>query len=1676
MAISERALKRVRGFLNPHLKAKLRYVSLKEFHEFASELEKVEFFERHGDTLTFFLFECYVACLSKIWLAPVEGGGDNIALWFAFGVKEPSELGRDTALTLRLGDLLAKLKPERLASRTAFESALRRSSDPADFLRFPVVFSWLLKYYSGTRLVVDSPSAVPLVCLVRRLLARENAPALQVEGVRMLLSLLKVCSYVDDERTAVVKGLYEDMLASLVDPNVLSASWAEQKLQVDEAGSGSSVKGSAIRESLVKERSGSSVKDGSGSSTKEDSVKDGSGSSTKEDSVKDGSGSSAKEGSVDDTDVGTDSTADVSTGPNIDTSTDDKVEIVDEIQTAIAVLPPLLRGKHGPLSDMGLFNEILAFITWDANADLHSSRYLYAFLRDRYLTALFPDAWAFISSDPERDLIQFKPSERCCGPPIRIQNLLVEYLSIWLLKSATNTAHLASITPQLEPEDETLNIVPSNFGSTMAKFLGLKKSSGSKSPGSSLSTSSSSLKIVHGDLPMASFLLEEIILDSPIDIGFVHLILRNVGVAYMKQFTDKPNVLSNSAVKMELEIFRSWLFNPSSRRPSFLADDNKTARFMRFYLRSLRDLFQSTAALAHEAIEVQREALYFYRAVALQAFIALDTALWEFLLEQIIAIAESGPQADESLLLETLLGCLIRAGEHGARESSGIVECWKRSGRVFTAAFAAGNRIAIEEWCRVVEAMGVLLARDPSYLLVSKTVLPVPSRSPTSSSLSSHSASTSTVTLSTSLLHSISASSGFNSPLLSPTSSLRSMPAAMAHFSAWPDLATVRRTTLFLFRNLLRLTGDLGAKVDALHELGCMNMLMDALSMLERLTYIFLRLRQGQPLRTSVRQIPPFGDLLIAALSVLLKLTRIDSQDESYVMSRVLAWRMVGGLMLRPADFAIPKSYWGVLLMSLKAAWRRERTLSAVELKTILKFVAVPLSTLYPLPAVSLAGVGIVLAGLMDRLADPDGRAIALLGEHHSVSALLQFIVNCVQLSVQSPGGLASYRDCSHGSSFLQLLQTINEHMSVSCVDVFVSALMSMMVSEGIRHESSMNPPFLSGLIELFLQASSVKLGSDPLLSDFAVIGMEKTKKPGSVALKLTKNEVNVIVTAFTTLATVQASISASTRALFTEDHVCLIIHGLLDILSAALVSSTRDMEAALLASRLYEETLPAFFLHALPYGFLRQHADIRTRLLKLSSQPFPSNDSSREQWLRLFMSTVALPFDLTRTSSIGAQVNWLLHVAVNPARVILSFGTRRCDGRVVMSTRSAVGRFEWVCEPMYNRLLGRNCHGNPDSGDMMSLLLHGTVVEDDEFAVEAAEKDAARLSHLPDQLRLILNDVNAHFPECQLKVVAEEDVAEFSWREQSARESEFVSRQRQHRELRSQTSGTEQGVVDGGSLYRGPWCGTMQVRALVAALGLGLPELSGLGVSLLSKDCRLDVLDAWGLCRKISVSCWRDGAVDADASDYVSFIEELAVKEGTECSFKTPMFEIDVRADEDTPLLICWHASVSSLASKNPVKSSLTRVIVHVLPVVEGQWYLVSRQVRGTRPDAMLSTLHRSQSTTMKQGRDPFSAAAIDSLQDFWASSGALPGPAYAIADTLNVEGFGVLVPRGVLGALVRSMILLSDSEEAGLVSPVVERQKHIDEVIAHWSEGYSEVPKQRQTYDRFLARLFKG
>ena len=145
----------------------------------------MEFFERHGDTLSFFLFECYVACLSKIWIAPAEEAAassrdSTTALWFAFGVKDSAELGKDDALVLRLSDLVSRLKPAKMASRAAFESSLRHDNDPANVLRFPVVFSWLLKYYSGTNLIVNSALAVPLICLIRRVVARENAPALQI--------------------------------------------------------------------------------------------------------------------------------------------------------------------------------------------------------------------------------------------------------------------------------------------------------------------------------------------------------------------------------------------------------------------------------------------------------------------------------------------------------------------------------------------------------------------------------------------------------------------------------------------------------------------------------------------------------------------------------------------------------------------------------------------------------------------------------------------------------------------------------------------------------------------------------------------------------------------------------------------------------------------------------------------------------------------------------------------------------------------------------------------------------------------------------------------------------------------------------------------------------------------------------------------------------------------------------------------------------------------------------------------------------------------------------------------------------------------------------------------------------------------------------------------------------
>lgn len=1584
-------------------------------------MEIAEFYEENSEKILLFLFECYLLMIGKSWTTTatirsasnggVDSNEEERTLKFAFGDKMSeaafSNLADDEeneTFTSKSFDYVEKLfsvckkvSPTNSELQGKWMYSLRKEGNLEVFLKFPFVFSKLLQYVSIGK-ILSSNLAPFLVGMIKRLLHRENLAVLRVEGLKMLLNLLKAASH---ELTHKITCDCIEVFSALI--NMKSLGGIEFEL---------------------------------------------------------------------------------------------RAEILIQ---GLPLISADLSEFEGPVGgvDLEMLNEIFSFLTWDLNPDLHSTRFLYSLLRDKFLLKLFPVAYS------KSDFSQMeKFDEEVKGA---VLELIVDYLAIWFLKSGTRSFKFGSSLLSSAENISRKNLQSSSMVSLavndLTNFLGYSKSSSQspkpkQQPRASLPTSPSSLGKDHkNEFPVASFLLEEVILGSKRDVIFIHFILKSACYS----FSYASHLFS---IKLTLEIFRSWLFNPSARRPQFLQDNLELDTFISFYLDSIEGLFphkhmrpgdqetyEDIQMTLVDRVDVYREAVYFFRAVGLQAFFTLSFDRWIQLIEiQIVVIdlllsSENLLErpfftTEDALLAETLLGSLLRSCEHFEKEE--MRAKWMEASKVLTK--CSGCRGVIEEWCRVIEALALLLIRDPRYSVKGNN---------------GNTLATPFVTVTSSI------------------SSSGSLPPATSSFSAWPDLPTVKGSSVYLFRNMLRILGD---PAGSLHELKSNrpDLMALAYEAMERCLDILLRCRMDQPVKIMAKSVPPLGDLLPAPLSALLNLKSYASITKSrnngknnenvplvaHDVSRIIAWKMVGLIMFRPIDLMISDHYWGALLVAMRECLNDP--MSAAEFTSLMLYVGVPVSTAL------VPGTTVILTELVDGMLRffndtlwSGNSAIAFSAGDAKIliPVTMKIIGNVLKLAKMFPGRFDHFRD---ESCLLRLIK-----MFISCISdsqlltTIHTCLADIYCSECVTRNLSSegnSAEFAKGLLELMLDGP---------------MHFTRGKEHCHVAICMTEY--------LSTLSYLKVSDPSNDMI-----DASFIINRLIEAIEIG--CSVEEYSGALV--RIIQGPLSDWIIYALQ-GNLSE--EMKRRVCGLVDLKFVSKfvKMAIDQFaLKLLNYSRAYPMKKSENVLIKNGKN-LINLALTPSQTILSFDS---DGKFIFVTmRNSIGKFIWKLKDVWGDAdehvdVDINVDINVDldvdlvTGDSTEILNSeiqnfqnlslgfDEVCDDSEFELAKEESE--------DVLKDLLNKLNFEHPEI-VKKHNLFDVINFdeNWREQT----EFELGIKEICPLNCDVLRFEskRPIKTDGKL-------SIQLRILLSSLSLTLPELysnqNGFGVEILrtisnsndqtSVEEEFKSLDqiSGKIKMKIGSIYMKSGITDEDdlftgvseypCEEYKDFLDCLVGGEENEMEkrYENSLIELEIEDLEtlkqkqgdnvkkfigNDSVLIVWHeADGDTLIDRAPFRSDVTSAIIRIRPhgMIPG-WYIVT-----------LQTCYEKLMQPRKYARvrvDPFTLKEIDSEMELEVDGVFFDVPGG------SVQRSGILVPKGALGLIVRALSC-SAWRQANLINcirsgttststtnpnstiyqltsqnrikyaPETVRRERIEEIVKR--HGMSQLP-----YDQYLSSLFK-
>lgn len=1587
-----------------------------DFLDVATDLELAEFYEENWERILVFLFESYLLMISKIWV--LESSSHRNCAIFAFGreLAAPevfSEAGEppvvEDALIKQVRLVCDRIQPVDSEARDKWASALKRESNPAVYLKFPIVFARLLQLVPAARILGSSVSEL-LVCLITRLLHAKNMPVLRVEGLKMLLTWLKASSYSGDGERAAENCIR--LFNSLVAIESLGSHRNETNFEGDDLLSNSSsilMHGPALL-----------------------------------------------------------SVAGVSQNDPVDA------------ETAFR--------EH-----LSMLNEILAFITWDVNPDLHSTRFLWTLLRDHYLASLFPHAYASSSKLALRRGDRIGQCQFDSNLRSEVLELLVDYLSLWLIKNTADRSSYANNTGNTQTSASgsasMINLAVNDLSNL---FIGL-----GRSESYSFMLSNPSLSKSHQEFPVSSFLLEEIILQCPEDVRFVHLILRSACVCL-------PFVGGIFSIKLVMEILRTWVFNPPARRPAFLqnADDAKLDEYVEFYLECLYGLFpgehlepskaESPTAEARltmvDRLDIYKEAVFFIRALALQAFIPLCEERWLQLLDLILEISEFllSPDNDlerpflsneDALLCETILGCLMRAGLPEKHDLK-FLERWREASRVLM--LCAGCDGVIEEWCRVTETLAILLLKDPRFganSAVSRTV-------------------------------SVIASPKVTSPIVSPNVSAMALPSATSSFAAWPELPNVKTKSLAFFRNILRILGD-PSKLPSLH---CKpDLICKIYESFERISAAFLRARSNQNVKTSSSALPPLADLLPPLLSGVLNSHQQNGAVDVHITTRSICWRVLGRILFRPADFAVPDHFWGTLLLAARN-WLNQGALNASELAAFMQYIALPISN------ASVPGCTVIMTDIVDALLRFFNDALwsgqvkfTAVEAGFLLPASLKFVSNAWSLALIHPSAFGHFRD---SSCLLRLLKLLAH----SITDSDLLGLIYATVAASFVNEFTVpdNHEFSQGLFEMILEALSLQRGVKPALAvaDYiSALAFFPATFTDSFAEKLI-------------LAMMEACIHSLPQ------HEAVVV----DLTQGAL----SDWLLFRLRSRFPSEACQVAFMKLI--SAVDHDSD--------NWKKAPSASASLltlSQRMLIYKQSFPGPAGPSLIGSPPSENRkLLLSLALTPASTILSF---EVDGAgveevVYLTSRSSFGRFTWR--------FGRQVDSPPPpaikspppqrkgSKSKPRQVSKFKVLPDDEFPLplpketsgpQELETDIPQQEQSPhDVLRRTMNYLAQKYPENDFKSTffLLQDSISNAYKRQLAKEAEFVERTVIPQVIPNVISTPAERPL------QNPQTKSTLTRSLLTSLGLTLPDLytsqPGFGIELLKDghERELEALDSLAARKQIKIGCLYvppgvteereilpfDGPIEQSYSDFMnslakSLSDECAhfgyrggVVDGEAplCYLGTPTFELvthqNLGHSEDSTqykrhlgndsVLIIWHASPDTLNDRNIIRSEMTSAIIRIQPhaLLPG-WFQVSLQTcfeRVIQP-RKFARLRADAFAVMAEGGFPSSGF------------GESEKPGGGVFSLDRVQSGGLLVPLSSLGAIVRALAITASQETYWLegnrsksvagkpgeqpttitvtpadrvrLAPESLRKERIDSIIA--SFGEHDLP-----YDRFLSRLF--
>lgn len=1615
------------------------------FTESANQLEQAEFYDDNSELVLLFLFECYLLMIGKTWvleansLSREEEEVDSTAN-FAFG-PETVQLNfnltfRDSGHSDALMAQCRRVSPTNTENQGKWLNSVRKEREMDEFLRFPLVFTRLLQFVSIGKLL-ESPLMPFLVGLIRRLLHTENLPVLQVEGLKMLLNLLKAASH-ESEHPIILECI--QMFKSLIDVKRLC-------------------------------RDVEACEDGT------------------------------------------------------------------LVSTPMPAEPPLINRNRsefeGPAkgSDLEILNEIFAFITWDLNPDLHSTRFLYTLLKDTYLSPIYPKAFEFASSQCSRiSLAEYDRS--VCG---KVQELVVDYLALWFLQSGTRTFKFggSTLATNLRSSDRSSSMVSlvvsdlTNFFNKTSNNKSNRKNNASlsglsNSPSGSLSTRKDHKST---EFPVASFLLDEIILNSTCDVVFLHLILKSA--CYTLSFA--AHLFS---IKLALEIFRSWLFNPSSRRPNFLSSDPENLdEFTAFYLDSLEGLFphkhlplqdrkDEDQCTLPDRVEIYREAFYFFRATALQAFFSLSLDRWLQLLSIEIVTIDLLLSPDnflerpfftteDSTFTETLLGSLLRSCEHFSVKS--MQDKWLDASRILSK--CSGCRGVIEEWCRVIETLALVLVKDPRFSKTKNSVSGMSSEcsncSDSNSNINSSSNSKYSSTSSIAVVGSLN-----NSPILSSVAgSSTSLPPVTASFSAWPDLPIVRSKSVNLFRNLLRLFGDPAACLQEL-KLARPDLMALIYEAFNRCLDILMKCRMDQSVKIPLCNIPPIGDLLPAALSALLnlksynsiiskKLSATDAPQVAHDSCRIISWRIAGTIMFRPLDVAISDHYWGALLFAVRECLNEP--MSAAEYTALFRYIALPISTAV------VPGCTILLSEIIDGMLRffndtlwSGNSAMAFSASDASVliPVSMKVISNSLKLSRLFPGQFGHFREESCLPRLLKML--------ISCIN-----------------DSKLLVSIHTALADIYC-SESVKMEIEQGTGDFAKFILELVLEPFTFSRGSAHVHVVICLCEHLSLLANLWSSSSDWRGFIDSDAILSSLIGALEV-----GAGRAELSEALI--RILEGPLTDWILFALR-GIVPDAVNDRLfACFDMKCASLPLSRAIELFAMRLMTHSRTFP-GVLGPSVIGSEAfvphetphKLLLSLALTPSQTILTFESFGASEDIFVTMRNPFGKFTWKIGALWGS--DSLAEVENEGKCVSSALMWDKVLADEEFPLPKvslrSENDSELLrGESSDLLKELLESLKLEHPEI---VKRESSFAETSLALLSGEEVDLVAEQHEFESKLVFTPSSSEferfepancSSLDSNLQSRS----MILLRLLLGSLSLTRPELytsqPGFGLEVLreagdslSLEQELCVLDGISSRLKVKVGCVfmapgvcdeedlfdvensNDfGSVDEDYQEFLGGMVDVKTDTSSSLSVEFEVHEFErLKGDEGGSLdvkkqlgndsvLIVWHGdNADTLVNRSPLRSELTAAIIRIRrhSLIPG-WFSVTLQ---TCYERLLQPRKYARLRT-----DPFALFGGENGGDEGLESetdGVFMGH--------DIQRSGILVPRASLSLVVKSLAcaawrqanlincvrssvgsnstanVVIDAQARIKFCPEMVRRSRIEEIIDRF--GMHDL-----TYDKFLSHLFQ-